>query len=402
VGQKWRILAALGRFVLVLACIGTAYQEAGTIGDTRAYPPPGRLVDVGGYRLHLYCMGRGSPTVVLDGGIGETSLVWRGVQAAVAIHTRVCSYDRAGLGWSDPGPRPRTSGREIRELHRLLVNAGETGPYVLAGHSFGGWNALLYAHQYRRDIVGLVLVDAAPLDEEWRFPAAERAQEAAQRADAQGCLAGETPLAEAARIVGLTRLEEGLHPAPAPPLLDDYPPAVRAQVRFVTSRWLENGAPLCGAGAAEIVALGESAAEGNARATLGTIPLVVVTRGLPETWAPPIPVRQTEQAWRVMQRELVALSATGRQIIARRSRHHIQLNQPGLVVDAIAQVVADVRHGGQRRLTAQGPFHGASSNSRVHFHPGNQAELAPLHGRGCWRIGHDTGRASYEPGGGRE
>lgn len=352
--RRRRILTALAGFVLVVACIGTAYQYAGTIGDTRAYPPPGRLVDVGGYRLHIYCLGRGSPTVVMDAGIGETSLVWRGVQPAVAARTRACSYDRAGLGWSDPGPLPRTSGREIRELRRLLANAGEIGPYVLAGHSFGGWNALLYARQYRRDIAGLVLIDAAPLDEDGRFPLAERAQEAAQRTDAQRCLAGETHLAAAERAVGLNRLGEALNPAPAPPLLDEYPPAIRSQVRFVTNRWLENGAPLCGAGAAEIVALGESATEGHARGALGTMPLVVITRGLPETWAPPIPVHQTEQAWQAMQRELVALSATGRQVIARRSRHHIQFNQPGIVVAAILHVVEDVRHGEKRHAREQG------------------------------------------------
>jgi len=279
---------------------------------------------------------------------------WRGVQPAVAARTRACSYDRAGLGWSDPGPLPRTSRREIRELHRLLANAGETGPYVLVGHSFGGWNALLYARQYRRDITGLVLIDAAPLDEDGRFPLAERAQEAAQRADAQRCLAGETPLAAAERAVGLNRLGEALNPAPAPPLLDEYPPAIRSQVRFVTNRWLENGAPLCGAGAAEIVALGESATEGHARGALGTMPLVVITRGLPETWAPPIPVHQTEQAWQAMQRGLVALSATGRQVIARRSRHHIQFTQPGIVVAAILHVVEDVRHGEKRHAREQG------------------------------------------------
>lgn len=120
---------------------------------------PGRLVDVGGYRLHLYCSGEGSPGVVLDAGLGDACLVWRTVQDQVAAFQRVCSYDRAGYGWSDPGPKPRTYQQAAEELHTLLRNAGEISPFVLVGHSAGCNTIRLYASAYPEEVAGLVLIE---------------------------------------------------------------------------------------------------------------------------------------------------------------------------------------------------------------------------------------------------
>ena len=122
---------------------------------------PGRLVDVGGYRLHLNCTGTGAPTVVLLNGLGETSPLWARVQPAVAATTRVCAYDRAGQGWSDDSPNPADATTAATDLHRLLTAAGESGPYVLAGHSSGGVHALTYTHLYPNDVAGVVLLDSA-------------------------------------------------------------------------------------------------------------------------------------------------------------------------------------------------------------------------------------------------
>ncbi len=128
-------------------------------------PPGDRLVDVGSYRLHLVCVGTGRPTVILEAGAGDDHSTWDGVQPPVATVTRVCSYDRAGEGTSDPGPLPRTSRQVVHALHTLLVRAGIGGPYVLVGHSMGGLYMRLYAYTYPHAVVGMVLVDSAHEDE---------------------------------------------------------------------------------------------------------------------------------------------------------------------------------------------------------------------------------------------
>src|ERR687893_3013035 len=120
--------------LLVLAVVGAIYQAIATERAQRAYPPPGEMVDVGGHRLHINCVGQGSPTVVLDAGSGEMSAHWVRVQREVSGTTRVCAYDRAGMGWSEAGPEPRGADRVADELHALLDGAGVGGPYVLAGH----------------------------------------------------------------------------------------------------------------------------------------------------------------------------------------------------------------------------------------------------------------------------
>ena len=128
-----------------------------------------RKYDVGGFKLNLRCEGKGSPVVVFDAGAGDTLGTWDWVLPAVKKLTRVCAYDRAGLGRSDPGPRPRTSERIVAELHELLSRARVSPPYVLVGHSFGGLNVRLYAARNPGQVSGLVLVDATPED----YPAIE-------------------------------------------------------------------------------------------------------------------------------------------------------------------------------------------------------------------------------------
>src|SRR3989442_1694958 len=148
-----------------------ALMAAGLVGvvhgqDATVAPPsaaPGRLVDVGGWRLHLNCSGRANPsqpTVILEAGIGDFSAEWMLVQPGVAAFTRVCSYDRAGDGWSDVGPHPRTMRQIVFELQTLLERAGERPPYVLVGHSYGGWLVRLYQVTYPSQVAGIVLVEA--------------------------------------------------------------------------------------------------------------------------------------------------------------------------------------------------------------------------------------------------
>src|SRR3954469_10493307 len=134
-------------------------------------PPPGRLIDVGGWRLHLNCAGEArtsQPIVILEAGAGDFSVDWSLVQPGVARLARVCSYDRAGSGWSELGPRPRTMHQIVYELHTLLDKAGERPPYVLVGHSYGAALIRLYQMTYPADVVGMVLVEAAS-DNPWRL-----------------------------------------------------------------------------------------------------------------------------------------------------------------------------------------------------------------------------------------
>ena len=163
---RWVKRGAIGAVagLVALALLGAIYQALGTRADRRNFPPPGKLVDVGEHRLHIRCAGEGRPTVVLETGALAMSSLWGWVQAQVAVHTRVCSYDRAGLGWSEPGPEPRNAVRITGELRTLLINAGETPPYVFVGHSFGGLLVRVYADRYPEDLAGLVLVDSSHPD----------------------------------------------------------------------------------------------------------------------------------------------------------------------------------------------------------------------------------------------
>ncbi|MDF2629618.1 MAG: uncharacterized protein K0R39_3449 [Symbiobacteriaceae bacterium] len=154
-----RSLRTISLAVVALAALGFVYQPLATAIDSRRYPPPGRLVDMGGYRLHILCEGIGGPTVVLEAGLGGSSLDWSLVAPALTREARVCTYDRAGYGWSEPGPAPRTGARGAEELHTLLIRAGEPGPYILAAQGLGGVYARAFAAAYPRETAGLVLVD---------------------------------------------------------------------------------------------------------------------------------------------------------------------------------------------------------------------------------------------------
>lgn len=160
--MKWikRIFLGGVIFLIILVGIGWASQAILSEVAARKYSPPGRLIDVGEHKLHLYCSGSGSPSVILDTGLGLPASSFGPLQRELAKTTRVCSYDRAGYGFSEPGPSPRTSKQVVSELRALLTNAHEEGPFILVGHSLGGVNVRLYQHLFPRDVAGLILLDA--------------------------------------------------------------------------------------------------------------------------------------------------------------------------------------------------------------------------------------------------
>jgi pimeloyl-ACP methyl ester carboxylesterase len=166
--------------IVVLAIMAVIYQALSTKSDQRTYPAPGQFVDVGGYELHIYCVGEGSPTVILEAAADMSSSDWAWIQPEVAKHTQVCSYDRAGMGWSDSSPQARDAKNVTFELHALLANAGISGPFVMVGHSAGGLYSRMYASEYPEEVVGMILVDPGHPDMETLIPAlmAQKASDA--------------------------------------------------------------------------------------------------------------------------------------------------------------------------------------------------------------------------------
>jgi pimeloyl-ACP methyl ester carboxylesterase len=164
-GLVWLVAA-----LLALVVLGATYQAVATEIDKRTYPPPGEVVDVNGHLMHIDCIGEGAPTVILESGLGTMSADWANVQPRVAKSARVCSYDRAGTGWSEPGPEPRDPRQIAHELHTLLGNAGIDGPYVLVGQSFGGLYVRMYADMYPKEVAGMVLADSSHPDMWGRMP----------------------------------------------------------------------------------------------------------------------------------------------------------------------------------------------------------------------------------------
>lgn len=302
--------------IAVLAAVGAVYETVAGSTDASTYPPAGRLVDVGEYRMHLDCRGEGSPTVVMDAGLGGSSLDWNLVQADAASTTRVCSYDRAGMGWSDASPLPRTPGHIADELHTLLENAGVPGPYVLVGHSLAGKNIRMFASNYPDEVAGMVLVDARSEYVDALTPKAE--------ADAfRAALGMQGALYGLARRLGVARaLGASLVGAPL------VPSAVATEMALLQTR---------------SAAIDETTKEGLARSaddpaltgsSLGSIPLVVIAAGVSMAGIP---------NWAAAQYELVALSTQGKLVVAEQSGHAVQLEDPGVVLDAIDDVVSTVR-----------------------------------------------------------
>ena len=157
-------------FLLVLSLTGMIYQTAATEADKKNFPPPGNLIDVGAFKMHIDCVGEGSPTVILEALSGGFSSYWAWVQPEVAKQVRVCVYDRAGFGWSESDAEPESPERTARNLHTLLTNAGIDGPYVLVGHSKGGLYERQYAEMYPQEVAGLVLLDSSHPDQFERHP----------------------------------------------------------------------------------------------------------------------------------------------------------------------------------------------------------------------------------------
>jgi pimeloyl-ACP methyl ester carboxylesterase len=305
-------------FVLVLAAAGVIYENISEARDRRFNPMDGRRLDVGGYRMHIDCTGEGSPAVILESGLGDTYASWRKVEPQIAKFTRVCSYDRAGLGYSDSSSQPRTSKVIAGELQALLQAADIAPPYVLVGHLMGGYDVRLYASLYRNEVAGMVLVDASHPDQQNRLPPEIKNMEGTQLREAE--------FLEFTMPFGIPRLLD---------LCDDDPVPRAAECNFHTMR----------EDVAEFRALDESAAQTAATAALGDMPLAVLSHDPDKPWGdlPADLAKPTNDAWEKMQEELGRLSTRGTQVIAKNSSHYIQIDRPDVVIEAVRNVVDQAR-----------------------------------------------------------
>ena len=328
------IAIAIGSLVVISVAAGVLYQFVGARRSARLYAPPGTMIDVGGQQLHLVSAGNGRPTVLFESGIAASSLSWARVRPAVAAFTSACAYDRAGLGWSDPGRAPRTVARMVAELRAVLANAASGGPAILVGHSFGALLVCAYASAHPADIAGLVLLDPPS---EWHPMTGQRArllrggiqlsrvgELLARVGVVRACLAllaggtpgiprrfvrvfGPTAARTLERLVGEVRkLPPDLHPV-------------------VQALWCQ---PKCFRAMADHLAvLEETTAAVDRVISLADLPLVVITSGdqSPDT---------LEQHRRLAQR-----SSRGRHMVATNSGHWIQFDEPDLVVTVIRDML---------------------------------------------------------------
>lgn len=312
---RWLGVGLAGLLALLL--IGTVYESMAEAADARAYPPPGQMVDVGGHRLHLYCTGTGSPTVVIDAGLGDWSTSWGSVQQEVAKTTHVCTYDRAGLGWSEPGPLPRDAAQHAKELHALLQNAEIPGSFVMVGHSLGGLDVQIFVHDYASEVAGVVLVDSMSPNQITQPPSSEASEPQSQPFSIQATLAR----FGVARVI--VKLLSGLFPAMPPGQEAYYPLYIRPQNLQTTDNEYQ-GVPASGAQAAAVTSFGD-------------LPLIVLTAGLNDL-----------PGWPEWQSGLLQLSSNSQHIIAENSGHTVQLDEPQVAVEAILQMVQQVRETGTR------------------------------------------------------
>jgi pimeloyl-ACP methyl ester carboxylesterase len=284
---------------------------------------PGRLVEVNGHRMRMECTGSGSPTLVLDAGLGNDGLIWSAVQPALSQTTQVCSYDRAGMGWSDPVPPPRDADHIAAQLHDLLQAAGVTGPIVLMGHSIAGIYIRDYATHYPEQIKGLIFVDGStPLQN--RDPAFVREFP-------PGPSAAQRFLTQSLFVLGIPRWMGGCR--------NNFPqlPPDRARLQSAERCHLIVSSP-----SGEFANFDRSGEEALHTGPYGDLPILIFTGDPARALASHQP-QPVVDAWDRMQANLKNLSTRSRQIVARNSGHYVQLQRPDLIDREVPLFVQQIR-----------------------------------------------------------
>jgi pimeloyl-ACP methyl ester carboxylesterase len=315
---RWigRISLGVLSVVLALGLIGTSYEHIAALDDDEAFPPPGELVNVGGFRMHIQCAGDASPTVVLESGFGGTSLSWLEVQSEISKVTRVCVYDRAGLGWSEPSPHERTARNIATELHTLLERAGIEGPYVLAGASLGGKYVRMFAQLYPDDVTGLVFLDARHEYFDEHVASSYRGMENIMIPWMSRVywLAGRTGYARAFGLPGVGHGAVSAKLQDAENVLTVRPTAIRTAREEFFLQWTD-GVDV-------------------ARESLGDKPVIVLAAGKGG---------MKTTGWVEAQRIMASLSTNGELIVLEESGHAIQHDDPEAVLAAVTAIVEAAR-----------------------------------------------------------
>ena len=295
---------------LSICLAGVIYQYLSLSFERHRYPMPGRLVKVGDGYMHLYCIGTGSPTIVLDSGLGDSFVEWAKVQRDLSTFDRVCSYDRAGMGYSDPTNGPRNSLAFASELHALLHNAEVRSPYLLVGHSMAAFDIRMYQANYPSDVIGLVFVDGSHPEQLQRLPPEMHVM------DPQWIRQGR--LWEFLTPLGVARLRG---------ICGDDPEVRAVECTFNDAR--EN--------AEERTSFRQSAEQAELAPTKLKIPVLVVSHDPnkdADDLSPEVKLRYAV-AWTAMQNELAALSQKSTHLVAKGSGHYIQTESPDLLVSSI-------------------------------------------------------------------
>jgi pimeloyl-ACP methyl ester carboxylesterase len=312
---------------------GVVYEQIGRRRDRARFPQIGRSVDIGGRTLNIFCSGTGAPPVIFESGGPGPGLEWEAFQPEVAKFTQGCWYDRAGEGWSDLGPFPRTSVAISNDLHELLKRAGVQSPYVFAGASFGGLNSRVYGGLYPDEVAGMVLIDSAHEDELRRAPKFYLGRTAPR------FLWHPLQLAfEAAAFVGLLRLTQSSSTQskdPSQMTREEIIAALRQRPKSIVGN--------VSAG----IVLPESYAEASSVTSLGDFPLIVLTAGQSLDFGDAELNREAaayQQVWiHEIQPKLVGLSTHGRQIVVPNANHGSIPQE--LIISSIREVVMEVRDG---------------------------------------------------------
>lgn len=262
-------------------------------------PMPGNRYDIGSHRLHINCMGEGEPTVIIDTGLGDDSSDWQDILQLSAAITRTCIYDRSGYGWSDYGPRPRSSQRIAYELGLLLDQAEILPPYILVGHSFGGFNLRLFAAAHPDDIAGLILVESS---HELQYE--------------QLNIKLPPPHKGRRNIIIVAKQVKNTSGNTKPQILRDHAYRTASE---------------------EISALYQSSRQVQLYGNIPTVPLIVISRGKAE-WYGDANAQRREKIWIELQQDLTHLSPISQHIFANYSGHDIPQQQPDIIVEAISEI----------------------------------------------------------------
>jgi pimeloyl-ACP methyl ester carboxylesterase len=340
--KRWIRRIALGLvFLLILALIiGAGYEITGRRRAAREFPPPGKLVDIGGRRIQLDCRGTGSPTVVFEAGLDMNgSLSWSTVHDSIAKTTRACAYSRAGIMWSDPHDGPHTGRTVAEDLRATLRAVGERAPFVLVGHSIGGPYIMTYTKYFGADVAGLVFVDASHPDQVARFKEVTPASiHEAMRV---------YKVAAALSRTGFVRAMSGsAGGAPNEPTA-----AARASAAYASTS--------LGSMVKESDAFDTTLAEAGTFRRLGDRPLFVLTATAPQSPQDLAAMKMTaaqgkrwSEIWGAMQDEEATWSSRSQHTVLPDASHYIQFDRPDAVIHAIRSVVASVRHRGDRDSSA--------------------------------------------------